>query len=158
MTTWAAKDVAEFARQANWPSESLPIAVAVALAASDGDDHAHVTVPGVPDGDWRGLWLARGSLVHGEPPDALYDPRTAARAARALCGDSGTDWAWSEVWRAGSYRARLGEAEAALRGDAADVTIEGLASPTDVGGAVAALVGTARRVTANMLAMRRFTG
>ncbi|MBL7490246.1 transglycosylase [Frankia sp. AgB1.9] len=85
--------------------------VAIALAESRGNTHAHAT--GIEDS--RGLWQvnlwANSDLVGGRN---LYDVSTNAWAAKRVCSRQGPT-AWS-TYTNGAYKAYLGRGAAAARG------------------------------------------
>jgi hypothetical protein len=79
--------------------DALPIAVAVALAESQGNTQAHNPKP--PDDSW-GLWQINyyGSLRAGRtaaygPPESMWDPDKCAAAARSVSGNWKDFGPWS---------------------------------------------------------------
>lgn len=112
-----AEQIAKVAKDAGFPGDSLPVAVAVALAESGGNPSAHNATP--PD-DSYGLWQinmlgnlgpARRATFGLNSNSQLFDPAVNAKAALAI-SSGGTSWgAWS-TYTNGAYRAHLDEATA----------------------------------------------
>ncbi|MGI5224302.1 D-alanyl-D-alanine carboxypeptidase family protein [Actinoallomurus sp. CA-142502] len=118
--------IAQQAYDAGFRGSALATAVAVALAESGGDPHAHNAVP--PD-DSYGLWQVNmiGSLgpdrrraFHLKSDAALFDPAVNARAAWSISGQGTSFQPWS-TYTNGAYRAHLPAARAAVRAVSGDV-------------------------------------
>jgi hypothetical protein len=101
--------IAGHAKSAGVTGENLAIAVAVALAESQGNTLAHNAVP--PDNSY-GLWQINmlGSLGPARRKefgistnDALYDPGTNARAMYKISG-GGKSWSPWTTYTSGKYR------------------------------------------------------
>jgi hypothetical protein len=112
------RQIAQHAYDAGFRGSALTTAVAVALAESGGDPHAHNAVP--PD-DSYGLWQVNmiGSLgpdrrraFHLTSDAALFDPAVNARAAWSISGHGTAFQPWS-TYTNGAYRAHLAAARAA---------------------------------------------
>lgn len=94
---WQPYNVAWFARQAGWPRELLPLAVAHAMIASEGESAYQWEDPPTSYVSHTGLW-AVDTLGWGDAARlALANPQAAAEDAwrRYLANDG--DWLWSPV-------------------------------------------------------------
>jgi hypothetical protein len=109
------KQLAQYAYDAGFRGRALTTAVAVALAESSGDPHAHNATP--PD-DSYGLWQVNmlGSLgperraAFDLRSDAeLFDPAVNARAAWSISRHGGSWRPWS-TYTGGAYRDHLAAA------------------------------------------------
>lgn len=114
------KRIAQYAYDAGFRGQALTTAVAVALAESGGDPHAHNAEP--PD-DSYGLWQVNmlGSLgperraaFHLESDAELFDPAVNARAAWSISGHGGSFRPWS-TYTGGAYRDHLAAAREGAR-------------------------------------------
>lgn len=114
------EQIARHAYDAGFRGQALTTAVAVALAESAGDTHAHNAVP--PD-DSYGLWQVNmlGALgperrrdFHLTSDAELFDPAVNARAAWSISGRGSSFHPWS-TYTNGAYRGHLTEARAAAR-------------------------------------------
>lgn len=116
MTRWNTAKVGQWARDAGWTGAELHHAVAVAMAASQGDDH-HVSNPSyVPALERRGLWALRASEAPDLDADDLFNPVKNAAAAHAAWSDHGRSWSWHPVWVAGAADEHVGLVRAVLTG------------------------------------------
>ena len=106
--------LASIARQAGFPENEIPTAVAVARAESSGNPRAHNTKP--PDNSY-GLWQVNmyGQLGPDRRKafgitnnDALFDPAVNARAAYQIWKQQG--WKGWSTFNNGSYRKFLNQA------------------------------------------------
>jgi lysozyme-like protein len=113
-------EIAEYAHRAGFRGEALRTAVAVALAESSGDTHAHNGV--APDNSY-GLWQI--NMLGAMGPErreqfgidhnaALFRPAENAAAAYAVSGNGGDFGPWS-TYTNGSYRQYLDEARHGVR-------------------------------------------
>lgn len=155
---WPAPVVAGIARAAGWTGDDLTMAVAVALAGSDGDDS--FVLPGVAGlvDDRIGWWLIPAGDLDYPARVELARPAVNAETARQLWADAGGSWAWNPAYAAGTWTARLDEARAAGQRPAGGIV------PTTGQTAArvpAAALAVARRVaerTAELLAVARGLG
>lgn len=127
--------IAAFARGAGFTGNDVAIAVAVALAESGGNPRAHNGNTATGDNSY-GLWQinmlgamgpARRKQFGISNNDALFDPATNARAARAIYKGSNSWRPWS-TYNSGSYLRFMS------RGKAAANSSGGFGSDTDFGG------------------------
>lgn len=118
MSTLNANQIAQHAYRAGFRGEALTTAVAVALAESGGNAHAH---NGRPPDDSYGLWQV--NMLGGMGPerrhqfrlrsdDQLFDPDTNAKAAYAISSHGRSFGPWS-TYTDGAYRKHLAEARKA---------------------------------------------
>jgi hypothetical protein len=114
------KQIAQNAYDAGFRGQALTTAVAVALAESSGDPHAHNAVP--PDNSY-GLWQVnmlgalgpeRRASFHLKSNAELFNPAVNARAAWSISGHGSSFHPWS-TYTNGAYRGHLTEARAAAR-------------------------------------------
>lgn len=112
----SAEQVADFAYAAGFRGEGLRVAVAVAMAESNGRTGAtgDVTIQDAKWGPSIGLWQIRSlkaQLATGQQRDgrALYDPAFNARSAYEISGHGASFKLWS-TYTNGSYRSHLTEA------------------------------------------------
>lgn len=140
--------VAGWCQLAGWHGADLEHAVAVAMAATGGDDSYRWVIGPEPTIDLRGVF-ALDLVAHPHLADVnLYDPLTNARAARQLWLGADKSWGWHPSHVNGSYLAHVMEAREAARRP----TRHG-EPPTDAMAAVAGrvverFVDTARRIAA----------
>ncbi len=120
MAKLSPEQIAEFAHAAGFRGQDLTVAVAVAMAESGGDPHAHNSVP--PD-DSYGLWQVNmlGSLGPARREqfglDAnreLFDPAENARAAWSISGHGDSFRPWS-TYTNGAYKKYLDDARRGIR-------------------------------------------
>jgi len=116
----APAQIAGYAQAAGFSGDGLTVAVAVALAESDGNTAAHNTTP--PD-DSYGLWQinmlgplgpdrrARHGLASNRE---LFDPAVNARVAHAE-SDGGRNWGPWATYTHGTYRQHLDRARQGVR-------------------------------------------
>ncbi len=148
------EQIASHARAAGFTGDDVNIAVAVAMAESGGDTHAHNPVP--PD-DSYGLWQInmlgsmgperrkRYGLAKNED---LYDPAVNARVARGIWNGSG--WkAWTTYTR-GTYKRFLSADTEGSSGGSVSTADSGTDSGTGIAGAANALSQTVNRGLANV--------
>jgi hypothetical protein len=113
-------EIAEYAHRAGFRGDALVTAVAVALAESSGDTHAHNGVS--PDNSY-GLWQI--NMLGAMGPErreqfgfdhnaALFRPANNADAAYAIAGNGKDFGPWS-TYTNGSYREHLDEARRGVR-------------------------------------------
>ncbi|MCX2951578.1 type VII secretion target [Lentzea sp. NEAU-D7] len=121
MSRLSPEQIAQHARAAGFEGQGLTIAIAVALAESNGDARAHNARP--PD-DSYGLWQINmlGALgperrrQYGlDANRELFDPRVNAEVANAL-SDDGRSWTPWSTYTNGAYRKYLDVARKAARG------------------------------------------
>ncbi|SES27929.1 Excreted virulence factor EspC, type VII ESX diderm [Lentzea xinjiangensis] len=121
MSRLSPEQIAQHARAAGFHGQGLTIAVAVALAESNGDPRAHNNKP--PD-DSYGLWQI--NMLGAMGPERrrqygldsnreLFDPRVNAEVANSLSGD-GRSWTPWTTYTSGAYRKYLDVARRAARG------------------------------------------
>jgi hypothetical protein len=125
MSTLNADQIAQHAYRAGFRGEALTTAVAVALAESGGNAHAHNGRP--PDNSY-GLWQVnmlggmgpeRRHQFHLHSNDQLFDPDTNAKAAYAISSHGKSFRPWS-TYTNGAYRKHLAEARKAAHKASAD--------------------------------------
>lgn len=123
MSTLSAEQIAQHAYRAGFRGQALTTAVAVALAESGGNAHAHNGTP--PDNSY-GLWQvnmigslgpARRKEFHLDSDKELFDPDHNAKAAYAISGHGKSFEPWS-TYTSGAYKKHL----AAARKTAHEVT------------------------------------
>ncbi|MFD9893621.1 transglycosylase SLT domain-containing protein [Amycolatopsis sp. NPDC059027] len=123
MSTLTATQIAEHAYKAGFRGHALETAVAVAMAESGGNPHAHNGTP--PDNSY-GLWQinmlgsmgpARRHQFHLHSNSELFDPDENAKAAYAIAGHGKNFGPWS-TYTNGAYKKHL----AAARKAAAEVS------------------------------------
>ncbi|WP_329060180.1 transglycosylase SLT domain-containing protein [Amycolatopsis sp. NBC_01480] len=123
MSRLSAEEIAQHAYRAGFRGNALTTAVAVALAESGGNDHAHNATP--PDNSY-GLWQvnmlgslgpARRQEFHLHSNDQLFNPDQNAKAAWDISGHGKSFQPWS-TYTNGAYKSHL----AAARKAAEDVT------------------------------------
>jgi hypothetical protein len=121
MSRLSPEQIAQHARAAGFDGQGLTIAIAVALAESNGDPRAHNSKP--PD-DSYGLWQI--NMLGGMGPERrrqygldsnrdLFDPAVNARVANSLSKD-GKSWTPWTTYTSGAYRKHLDVARRAARG------------------------------------------
>lgn len=110
MTRLAPEAVAFWAGTAGFVGTPLAEAVAVALAATGGEDayHWHVGGPGSPD--YRGLWAIDVGTIHQFERVDMFDPRWCAWVARQLYDYAHHQWVWHPAWRNGRAAALMARA------------------------------------------------
>lgn len=114
MSTWGVEQVAKWARGAGWRGDEIVTATALAMAASNGDDHHDSNPSMVPDLERRGLYALRSSEAPGIDFGTLFDPVVCTRAAHAFWRDMGGTWSWHPVWASGAAMAALPHVRAVL--------------------------------------------
>jgi lysozyme-like protein/excreted virulence factor EspC (type VII ESX diderm) len=116
----SAEQIAKAAHDAGFRGHDLTTAVAVALAESNGDPHAHNGVP--PDNSY-GLWQINmiGALgpdrrhqFHLDSNRELFDPETNAKAAYAISGHGNSFQPWT-TFTSGAYKSHLDAARKGVR-------------------------------------------
>lgn len=142
MTTWAPAAIVGFARQAGWEGAEVVTAVAVAMAASGGADHALETYPHGTPRQTRGLWAVDVDQVADDVAATLYDPRANARAAYGFWEANGRSWDWSPVYRSGGWRTYLDAADQATKYDQDGPVTGGLPPGSDPTGPTRRTVDT----------------
>lgn len=101
---WGPGAIAGFGDAAGWSGDELVQAVAVALAASGGDD-LHTSRPFLGSAELLvGLWQVPAFASDGDTWQVLLDPYVNANAAQALYTAAGGSWAWSPGWQSGRWR------------------------------------------------------
>ncbi|ANZ40868.1 lytic transglycosylase [Lentzea guizhouensis] len=120
MSRLSPEQIAQHARAAGFEGQGLTIAIAVALAESNGDTRAHNSKP--PD-DSYGLWQINmlGAMgperrrQHGLDSNRdLFDPAVNAKVANAISND-GKSWTPWSTYTNGAYRKYLDIARRAAR-------------------------------------------
>lgn len=115
---WDAAPLAGFLSAPRLTDEDVAEGVAVALAATGGDDAYHA-VGGRPRlWDRRGVWAIDVVMAPWAGMLDLFNPVVAAAAARDLWWDAGGSWGWSTVFGTTAWRLELSAAREALRGGA----------------------------------------
>lgn len=142
MTTWAPAAIVGFATQAGWQGPDLVVAVAVALAASGGADHALETYPHGTPRQTRGLWAVDVDQVADDVAATLYDPRANAKAAYGLWEANGHSFEWSPAYRSGGWRTYVDAAEQATKYDQDAPLTGGLPPGSNPDGPTRRTVGT----------------
>ncbi|KOV85251.1 transglycosylase SLT domain-containing protein [Nocardia sp. NRRL S-836] len=121
MSRLSPEQIAQHARAAGFDGQGLTIAVAVALAESNGDPRAH---NGKPPDDSYGLWQINMLGAMGperrrqyglDSNQELFDPRVNAEVANSLSRD-GRSWTPWSTYTNGAYRKYLDVARRAARG------------------------------------------
>jgi hypothetical protein len=114
------EQIAQAAHEAGFRGHDLTTAVAVAMAESGGDPHAHNPVP--PDNSY-GLWQINmiGALgpdrrheFHLDANKELFDPETNAKAAFAISGKGDSFQPWT-TYTSGAYKKYLDEARKGVK-------------------------------------------
>lgn len=120
---WRAPALCGFAESAGFVPADVPTAVAVALAASGGDD-AYVARP------WAGslavhvgLWQLEVTTSDVDATAVLLDPYRNAQAALAAFEDAGASWAWCDGWKGCRWVGFLPAATRAARAPARSDTV-----------------------------------
>lgn len=120
MARLSPEKIAEYAHAAGFRGQDLTVAVAVALAESGGDPHAHNSVP--PDNSY-GLWQinmlgslgpARREQFGLDANRELFDPAENARAAWSVSGHGDSFRPWS-TYTNGAYKKYVDDARRAIR-------------------------------------------
>jgi len=110
---WQAPALCGFAESAGFVRADVPTAVAVALAASGGND-AYVAEPwGGSRTVSVGLWQIVCDRWDTDRLTLLLDPYSNARAALALFEDAGARWGWCDGYRSGRWSLFVDQAERA---------------------------------------------
>lgn len=107
------EQVAWVAQDAGWRGEDLVVAVALALAVSDGDAAYGGPVAGHAGGVHVGLWGLSVLRYPGLDKFDLTDPIIAARTAWKLWHATEHRWDWCPAWSGEGYVRTLGRARAA---------------------------------------------
>lgn len=102
MTQWSTHKVSEWARQAGWRGADVTEAVALAMAASNGADHATTNPSYKPELERRGLWQLTTAEAEAWDFGDLYDPLINAIAAKARWDRAGGSWLWHPVQWSGA--------------------------------------------------------
>lgn len=119
MSTLSAAEIARHAHAAGFRGDDLNIAVAVALAESNGNTRAHNGTP--PDNSY-GLWQINmlGSLGPARRREfgidsnrELFDPEENAKAAKRVYDDAGGSWGPWSTFTNGAYKQHLDKARRA---------------------------------------------
>lgn len=120
MSKLSPEQIAQAAHDAGFRGHDLTTAVAVAMAESGGDPHAHNPVP--PDNSY-GLWQINmiGALgpdrrheFHLDANKELFDPETNAKAAFAISGKGDSFQPWT-TYTSGAYKKYLDEARKGVK-------------------------------------------
>lgn len=114
MTVWTAAGVLDVTKRAGYPVAYRPVAVAVALTASGGDDQYHYEALPGPSVDARGLWAIDVVKWPQYASVDLYDPVVNAQAAIHLVTGPGMRWEWNPGWGGLGYADNLRAAYAAV--------------------------------------------
>lgn len=131
---WPATVLASVAFDAGFSRFTAPTAVAVAVAATNGDD---AYIGRWPTGDryaYVGAWAIPWDQLEATDTLNPWRLRDCARIALRLTGPDRDDWSWSVVWRQGIPEAVWATARAAV-----DHPARGVADMAP--GPVTALVG-----------------
>jgi hypothetical protein len=112
---WTSPVVAGFAKNAGWTDKDLVFAVAVALAASEGEDALENVVDFQPIAKLVGLWQVPDWMLEEPTKSRLTNPVTNAKAAYALWLEHEQTWNWLPTFRTGGWRFRLVEAALACK-------------------------------------------
>lgn len=111
---WPADVLAHVCLAAGMMPTDATVAVAVALAATEGDDK-YLWVSDSPGGrTFMGAWAIPSDLI---AIDETLDPLRLSQAAsivRRLTGPQGDQWAWSDAYAIGDWRWRLDDASAGV--------------------------------------------
>ncbi|HLI74296.1 MAG TPA: hypothetical protein VKU86_10500 [Acidimicrobiales bacterium] len=114
MSTWGVARLADWCRSAGFAGDALVEAVAMAQAASGGDDH-HVSNPSYIEALCRrGLFALRQCEAPHLSVGELFDPEKNTAAAFAHWRDMGGVWAWHPVWASGAATDALDHVRAVL--------------------------------------------
>ena len=116
MTTWGARRIARFATEAGFPPADVPLATAIAWAATSGADHYQHN-PGVGIGsERRGLWAMRMDEIPKGMAVDLWNPDHAAQLARITWEANGKHWLWHPAAASGAVDAVIELVNAVLSG------------------------------------------
>lgn len=143
---WAAQSIAGFALRVGFPRPALAQAVAEALGASAGDDHAEAggAVPGAER--LQGLWLVPAALVDPVVAVRLFEPLANAQAAYGLWKGAGGSWEWSPAHRAGRWRLEAERGAQAAHSPIHGMPASSVGPAVDLGAAVGRLAQTVREL------------
>jgi hypothetical protein len=111
---WDLPAIAGFAEAGGWRREALVEAVAVAVAASGGDDALVDEVPTGAGPVTVGLWQVPADGGVGFDEESLLRPALNAAAAHRLYVDAGNTWTWSTWWGAPGWDRYMADAKAAV--------------------------------------------
>lgn len=144
---WPADVLAYYVLAAGFGVDDAITAVALALAATEGDD-AYRWEPTTPDGRvLLGAWAVPADEANAYPDlDPLRLP-TAAKLLWALTAGERRPWDWLPVYAAGEWRSRLDDATAGVRAPRAGIdTTTGLirSSMADTSAALSSAITSAR--------------
>jgi hypothetical protein len=117
MTTWAGRKVSAFALGAGFTQSELPLATAVAWAASKGADHYVYNAGLTISSERRGLWALRVDEVPDGEAHLLWNPDYSARTARRLFVERGASWLWHPAVLSGQVDSALPLVTAVINGD-----------------------------------------
>ena len=108
----SSQQIAQLASNAGFVGDDLITAVAVALAESSGNPHAHGDL-GLPGEGSFGLWQIYSAAHPEYGPDftALYDPQTNANAAYSIYQTAGFRFTPWTTYKEGTYSAYITQAQ-----------------------------------------------
>jgi hypothetical protein len=155
MPTLTRNQIAGHAATAGFTGEDLQIAVAVALAESGGDTHAHNSTP--PDNSYG---LMQINMLGAMGPDRrkrfklsknedLFDPATNMRVAYGIWKEQGWQRGWTTYSR-GTYKKFLGNATPTTDPGSGSSADSGAGSGDGITGAVNAFGSTVFKGLANL--------
>lgn len=114
MTIWRAPALVGFVEAAGFRGGDRAVAVAVALAASHGDDAFLSTGWAGSEIVSVGLWQVGADRGDTRTVAALLDPLRNAEAARQSFLDTDRSWSWCVGWQSGRWRLHLADAREAV--------------------------------------------
>lgn len=111
---WPADVLAYMCLRGGMTHPQATVAVAIALAATEGDD-AYLWQSETPGGrSFVGAWAIPTDLLDGAELETAGRLSGSVAIVRRLTGPQGDDWAWSPVFAVGDWRKRLEDATAAV--------------------------------------------
>lgn len=114
MAKWSIQQLADLCKKVGFTDEQIPMAIAICLAESGGDDQAVNTEGNTPPSRDRGLWQIN-DYWHKEVNDACaFDPTCNAQAAQRISG--GHTWTQWATFNNGAFRPFLKQAQETLIG------------------------------------------
>lgn len=114
MTMWSPVMVCKFCRDAGFLRDDLRKGIAIALAASQGDDAYTYVSPTNSTDTYKGLFGIHSTDVPNTFKGNLYDPLANAKLARSLWQKAGKSWDWSPYYSGGVWRSYLAVAREAI--------------------------------------------
>jgi hypothetical protein len=102
VTQWGSLFVSQVAARAGFRGEAMHDATALAMAATQGQDHYAHNPISLPGAERRGLWAIRVDEVPVGAVGDLFDPEFNAKVARLLWQASSDSFGWHPSWISGA--------------------------------------------------------